>query len=100
MFGGREGRSDSCGDQSRPHSVAEAEDDNTGSNAWMLTAATLVGLQSVPGLMLLYGGMTKRKYAINTMMMVLYAFAVVLIVWILAGYEFAFASQANNQGKQ
>jgi len=44
---------------------------DTGSNAWMLTAATLVGLQSVPGLMLLYGGMTKRKYAINTMMMVL-----------------------------
>ncbi|WP_167828088.1 ammonium transporter [Thermoproteus tenax] len=63
---------------------------DTGSNAWMLTAATLVGLQSVPGLMLLYGGMTKRKYAINTMMMVLYAFAVVLIVWILAGYEFGF----------
>ncbi len=63
---------------------------DTGSNAWMLTAATLVGLQSVPGLMLLYGGMTKRKYAINTMMMVLYAFAVVLIIWVLAGYMFAF----------
>ncbi|WP_243675656.1 ammonium transporter [Vulcanisaeta distributa] len=63
---------------------------DTGSNAWMLTAATLVGLQSVPGLMLLYGGMTKRKYAINTMMMVLYAFAIVLIIWVLAGYMFAF----------
>jgi Amt family ammonium transporter len=64
---------------------------DTGSNAWMLTAATLVGLQSVPGLMLLYGGMTKRKYAINTMMMVLYAFSVVLVVWVLLGYEFAFS---------
>ena len=63
---------------------------DTGSNAWILTAATLVGLQSVPGLMLLYGGMTKRKYAINTMMMVLYAFAIVLIIWVLAGYMFAF----------
>ena len=63
---------------------------DTGSNAWMLTAATLVGLQSVPGLMLLYGGMTKRKYAINTMMMVLYAFAIVLVIWVLAGYMFAF----------
>ncbi|WP_054842779.1 ammonium transporter [Vulcanisaeta distributa] len=63
---------------------------DTGSNAWMLTAATLVGLQSVPGLMLLYGGMTKRKYVINTMMMVLYAFAIVLIIWVLAGYMFAF----------
>jgi len=27
---------------------------NTGDNAWQLTAATLVGLQSVPGLVVLY----------------------------------------------
>jgi ammonia channel protein AmtB len=39
--------------------------------------------------MLLYGGMTKRKYAINTMIM-LYAFSVVLVVWVLLGYELAF----------
>jgi len=65
---------------------------DTGSNAWMLTAATLVGLQSVPGLMLLYGGMTKRKYAINTMIM-LYAFSVVLVVWVLLGYELALGPQ-------
>ncbi|KAG6785865.1 hypothetical protein POTOM_007452 [Populus tomentosa] len=28
---------------------------NKGDNAWQLTAATLVGLQSVPGLVILYG---------------------------------------------
>ncbi len=64
----------------------------------MFTAATLVGLQSVPGLMLLYGGMTKRKYAINTMMMVLYAFAIVLVIWVLAGYEFAFGPASLRLG--
>lgn len=32
---------------------------NNGDNAWQLTAATLVGLQSVPGLMILYAGMGK-----------------------------------------
>lgn len=32
---------------------------NHGDNAWQLTAATLVGLQSVPGLMILYAGMGK-----------------------------------------
>jgi len=63
---------------------------DTGSNAWVLTAATLVGLMSVPGLMLFYGGLTRRKYAINTMMMVLYAFSVVLVLWVLFEYEMSF----------
>ncbi len=61
-----------------------------GSSAWELTAATLVGLMSVPGLMLFYGGLTRRKYVINTMMMVLYAFSIVLVLWILFEYEMSF----------
>lgn len=40
---------------------------DTGNNAWQLTAASLVGLQSIPGLMVLYGGIVKRKWAINSM---------------------------------
>lgn len=32
---------------------------NDGDNAWQLTAATLVGLQSIPGLMIIYAGMGK-----------------------------------------
>ena len=39
---------------------------NTGDNAWQLTAATLVGMQSVPGLMVIYAGLMKRKWAINS----------------------------------
>ena len=34
---------------------------NKGDNAWQLTAATLVGLQSVPGLVILYGSIEKRN---------------------------------------
>lgn len=63
---------------------------DTGSNAWMLTAATLVGLQSLPGLAIFYGGLCQKKYVINTLMMVFYAFAAVLIVWLFAGYNFGF----------
>jgi ammonium transporter, Amt family len=63
---------------------------DTGSNAWMLTAATLVGLQSLPGLAIFYGGLTKKKYVVNTLLMVFYAFASVLIVWVLLGYNFGF----------
>ncbi|MFP3236100.1 MAG: hypothetical protein RXR10_01465 [Vulcanisaeta sp.] len=58
-------------------------DANSSNHGW---------LQSVSGLMLLYGGMTKRKYAINTMIM-LYAFSVVLVVWVLLGYELALGPQ-------
>jgi Amt family ammonium transporter len=65
---------------------------NTGNNGWMLTASTLVGLMSIPGLALYYAGLTKRKYMVNAMMMALYAFASVLIIWILAGYNFGFGT--------
>lgn len=67
---------------------------NTGNNGWMLTAATLVGLQSIPGLALYYAGLTKRKYMVNAMMMALYAFASVLVIWIIAGYNFGFGTSS------
>ena len=46
-----------------------------GDNAWQMTAATLVGLMSIPALAVLYGGIVQRKWAVNTMMMVFSAFA-------------------------
>ena len=65
---------------------------NPGDVAWQLIAATLVGLMSVPGLAILYGGLVKRRFAINSAMMVLYAFAAVLIVWVLWGFEMGFGT--------
>ena len=66
---------------------------NTGNNAWQLAAATFVGLQSVPGLMLLYSGIVKRKWAINSAFMAMYAFAATLIVWVLWAYNMGFGQQ-------
>jgi len=63
---------------------------DTGDNAWQMTAATLVGLQSVPGLAVLYAGLVKRKWVINSMFMVFYAFAMVLLCWSLWGYRVGF----------
>jgi Amt family ammonium transporter len=65
---------------------------NTGDNSWQLTAATFVGLQTIPGLAILYGGVVKKKWAINSAMMVVYAFSIVLIVWMLWGYQIGFGS--------
>ena len=66
---------------------------DTGSNAWQLAAATFVGLQSIPGLVILYGGVVKKKWAINSAFMALYAFASVMIVWVLFAYNMAFGPQ-------
>ncbi|KAL8227020.1 hypothetical protein R6Q57_016852 [Mikania cordata] len=52
---------------------------NKADNALQLMAATLVGLQSIPGLMILYSGAVKKKWAVNSAFMVLYVFAMVLV---------------------
>src|SRR5579862_2054109 len=66
---------------------------DTGSNAWQMAAATFVGLQSVPGLVVLYGGIVKRKWAINSAFMAMYAFAAVMVVWVLWAYNMSFGEQ-------
>lgn len=66
---------------------------NKGDNAWQLTAATLVGLQSMPGLVILYASIVKKKWAVNSAFMALYAFAAVLICWVLVGYRMAFGDE-------
>lgn len=73
---------------------------NKGDNAWQLTAAAMVGLQTVPGLVLLYGSMVKKKWAVNSAFMALYAFAAVLICWVLWAHRLAFgSSRAHIIGK-
>ncbi|KAI3755958.1 hypothetical protein L1987_55769 [Smallanthus sonchifolius] len=66
---------------------------NKGDNAWQLTAAALVGLQSVPGLVILYGSMVKKKWAVNSAFMALYAFAAVLICWVLWAHQLSFGDK-------
>ncbi len=63
---------------------------NSGDNAWQLVSATLVGLMSIPGLAILYAGIMKRKWAVNSALMVVYAFAMTLVVWTLFAYGMSF----------
>ncbi|KAJ0080256.1 hypothetical protein Patl1_23307 [Pistacia atlantica] len=66
---------------------------NKGDNAWQLTAATLVGLQSIPGLVILYGSMVKKKWAINAAFMAFYAFAMVIVCWVGWGFRMSFGDK-------
>jgi ammonium transporter, Amt family len=61
-----------------------------GANSWQLTAATLVGLMSIPGLVVLYGGVMQKRWSVNSMMMAFVAFAIVLILWCLFAFRMAF----------
>jgi ammonium transporter, Amt family len=61
-----------------------------GDTAWQLTSATLVGIMSVPGLAILYAGVMKRKWAVNSSLMVLYGFGATLVVWTLFAYSMSF----------
>src|SRR4029077_8138621 len=65
---------------------------NAGDNSWQMTAATLVGLMSIPALAVLYGGLVQKKWAINTVLMVFTTFGLVLIVWVLWGFKLGFGT--------
>jgi Amt family ammonium transporter len=64
----------------------------SGDNAWQMTAATLVGLMSIPALAVLYGGIVQRKWAVNTVMMVFCTFCLTLIVWVLWAFKMGFGT--------
>ena len=65
---------------------------SSGDAAWQLTAATLVGLMSLPGIAVLYGGLVQKKWAVNTMLMAFSAFSLVLVVWALWAFNMGFGS--------
>src|ERR1700722_6459988 len=65
---------------------------NAGDNSWQMTAATFVGLMSIPALAVLYGGLVQKKWAINTVMMVFTTFCLVLITWVLWAFKLGFGT--------
>src|SRR6266851_5943742 len=65
---------------------------NAGDNAWQMTAATLVGLMSIPALAVLYGGLVQKKWAMNTVLMVFTTFGLVLITWVLWAFKMGFGT--------
>ena len=65
---------------------------SSGDNSWQMTAATLVGLMSIPALAVLYGGLVQKKWAMNTVIMVFATFALTLITWVLWAFKMGFGT--------
>ncbi len=75
---------------------AIAEDKlDSGDTAWMMISTALVLLMTPAGLALFYGGMTRSKNVLNTYAMVMGAFVLAMVVWIIAGYSIAFGAHEN-----
>jgi len=66
-----------------------------GDEAWQLTAATFVGLMSVPGLVVLYGGVMQKRWSVNSMMLTFMAFGLVLVAWTLWAFDMGFGNPAH-----
>jgi Amt family ammonium transporter len=76
--------------------VTFAEDKlDSGDTAWMMISTALVLLMTPAGLALFYAGMTRSRNALNTFTMVMGAFVLAFLVWIVAGYSLAFGTNSN-----
>jgi len=65
---------------------------DAGDTAWMLTSTALVLMMTIPGLALFYAGMVRKKNILATMMQSFFICALVSVVWMVAGYSFAFGN--------
>lgn len=63
---------------------------NKGDNTWLMVAATLVILMSIPGLALFYGGLVRAKNMLSVLMQVFTLFCLITVLWVVYGYSLAF----------
>jgi Amt family ammonium transporter len=63
---------------------------NKGDTTWMMLSTLLVIMMTVPGLALFYGGLVRSKNMLSVLMQVMVAFSMIVVLWVLYGYSFAF----------
>jgi Amt family ammonium transporter len=63
---------------------------NKGDTAWMMVSTLLVIMMTVPGLALFYGGLVRSKNMLSILMQVMVGFSLIVVLWVLYGYSFAF----------
>ena len=63
---------------------------NKGDNTWLMLAAALVILMSVPALALFYGGLVRAKNMLSVLMQVFTLFCLITVLWVIYGYSLAF----------
>lgn len=67
-----------------------------GHTAWMMVAAALVLLMTLPGLALFYGGLVRSKNVLSMLAMCLGIAGLVTIIWWAVGYSLVFGSNFSS----
>ena len=70
--------------------AAPAPVPNKGDTAWMMVSTLLVIMMTVPGLALFYGGLVRSKNMLSVLMQVMVGFSLIVVLWVIYGYSFAF----------
>ena len=85
-------------DAAAPAAAAAAAADpipNKGDTAFMFISTLLVLFMIVPGLALFYGGLIRGKNMLSMLMQTTVVGCIVMLLWVLYGYSFAFGGGEN-----
>ena len=85
-------------DAAAPAAAAAAAADpipNKGDTAFMFISTLLVLFMIIPGLALFYGGLVRGKNMLSILMQTTVVACVVMILWVVYGYSFAFGGGTN-----
>jgi Amt family ammonium transporter len=66
-----------------------------GDVAWMMTSTLLVLFMILPGLALFYGGLVRAKNMLSVLMQCTVITALVMVIWVIYGYSFAFGGSTS-----
>ena len=66
-----------------------------GDTAWMMVSTLLVLFMILPGLALFYGGLVRAKNMLSVLMQCTLITALVMVVWVVYGYSFAFGGSTS-----
>jgi len=69
---------------------------DTGDTSWVLISSALVLLMTLPGLALFYGGMSRKKNVLSTIMYSFFALIVISLQWSIFGYSLAFGPDVHH----
>ena len=85
-------------DAAAPAAAAAAAADpipNKGDTAFMFISTLLVLFMIIPGLALFYGGLVRGKNMLSILMQTTVVACVVMLLWVIYGYSFAFGGGTN-----
>ncbi len=66
-----------------------------GDVSWMMVSTVLVLFMTIPGLALFYGGLVRSKNMLSILMQTTTVACVMMLVWVIYGYSFAFGGSTS-----